>query len=637
MLKKNKTSKKIKTSSRRKFIKTAVATTTVAASITMPNVSLGAPVTLKMQAAWQGKKNIFFEMAKDYEKRVNEMAGGSMKLEVLPRGAIVEANKITDAVSEGVVDAGHTATVYWYNKNNAAILFGGGPTFGFSSQELIGWIEYGGGRKLLEEIFRSLNLNIISFFAMPSPAQPLGWFEEHINKISKIKDVEYRTSGIVTDVTESFGTNFTPAIFSWLKPSLNYSSSYRWSDPINSTREGANITSQARTSSSLTLSPKAIIETVYSPPKKSGSSSRRRGRRGGAQKDKKEEETKKPKSEGLQKILGILYDGASKINPISITYSESRSQNALGVIDSVWSGDSMKVVSGTASIPFRLGLTDELGLNSSSDVGVNTGSLSRQKDMTLRSGLSLTRKITTTFSYGNNQSWGVDGNNVETRSKTQDFVPLGDTGNEGLALPSWTLRWSGVENWPFIKWVAKSASLDHAFSGKQTQSWQNNELRSSKYTASFSPLVGISMTMVKGISLTTRYSNIKSIDNTLGGLNSTRVNLDKTWTASTNYSHKGGLKIPIFFFRDFNLENTINFTLTVDYSSSETRQREGTTGKLPITGWQNSWKLSPKITYSFTKRVTGGIWYEYRESEAQTVGRKIDRDFGFDVNIAIQG
>jgi hypothetical protein len=145
------------------------------------------------------------------------------------------------------------------------------------------------------------------------------------------------------------------------------------------------------------------------------------------------------------------------------------------------------------------------------------------------------------------------------------------------------------------------------------------------------------MTLVKGISLTTRYSNIKSIANTLGGLNSTRVNLDKTLTASTNYSHKGGLKIPIIFFRDFNLENTINFTLTVDYSSSETRQREGTTGKLPITGWQKSWKLSPKITYSFTKRVTGGIWYEYRESEAQTVGRKIDRDFGFDVNIAIQG
>ncbi len=112
----------------------------------------------------------------------------------------------------------------------------------------------------------------------------------HLDAIREMK------SGIITDVTESFSTNFTPAIFTWLKHSLNYSSSYRWSDPINSIHEGANITSQARTSSSLTLSPKAIIEAVYSPPKKSRSSTRRRGRRGGAQKDKKEEETKKPKS-----------------------------------------------------------------------------------------------------------------------------------------------------------------------------------------------------------------------------------------------------------------------------------------------------------------------------------------------------
>ncbi len=453
----------------------------------------------------------------------------------------------------------------------------------------------------------------------------------HLDAIREMK------SGIVTDVTESFTTNFTPGIFSWLKPSLNYSSSYRWSDAINSTQEGANITSQARASSSLTLSPKTIIETVYTPPKKSRSPSRRRGRRGGDQKDEKEEETKKPKSEGLQKILSILYEGASKINPVSITYSDSRSHNAFGVIDSVWSGDSMKVVSGRADIPYRLGLTDELGLNSSSDMGVNTGSTNRQKDLTLRSGLSLTRKISTTFSYGSSQSWGVDGNNVETRSRTQDFVPLGDTGEDGLPLPGWTLRWSGVEEWPVVKWVAKSASLEHAFSGKQTRSWQNNELQWSKYTSSFSPLAGISMTLLKGISLTTRYSTTRSIDNKLSGLSSTKVNLDQTWTATTNYSHKGGLKIPIFFFRDFNLENTINFTLSVDYSSSETLQRGATTGKLEPTNWQKSWKLSPKITYSFTRRVTGGIWYEYRESEVEAVGRKIDRDFGFDVNIAIQG
>ncbi len=158
-----------------------------------------------MQTAWPGKKNIFFEMAKDYERRVNEMAGSEMRLEVLPRGAIVETSKITEAVSKGVIDAGHTTSASWYNKNNTALLFGGGPTFGFSSQELMGWIEYGGGREYLEKIFSLLELDIISFFAMPAPAQPLGWFENQITKSSEFKGMEYRTTGVLTDVLSEMG------------------------------------------------------------------------------------------------------------------------------------------------------------------------------------------------------------------------------------------------------------------------------------------------------------------------------------------------------------------------------------------------------------------------------------------------
>ena len=42
---------------------------------------------------------------------------------------------------------GHWVTAYWYGKNPAASLFGTGPSYGLSSQEVMGWIEYGGGRK----------------------------------------------------------------------------------------------------------------------------------------------------------------------------------------------------------------------------------------------------------------------------------------------------------------------------------------------------------------------------------------------------------------------------------------------------------------------------------------------------------
>jgi len=198
-------SKKNKKYSRRKFFKATIATTAVAATLTKPNISFGAPITLKMQTAWPSRENIFFEMAKDYEKRVNEMAGTSMRLEVLPKDAIVETKNITDAVSKGTIDAAHIASSYWYNKNSAALLFGGGPTFGLSSQELIGWIEYGGGRNYLEKIFSLLELDIISFFAMPAPAQPLGWFDSHITKTSEFQGMEYRTSGVLTEVLSKMG------------------------------------------------------------------------------------------------------------------------------------------------------------------------------------------------------------------------------------------------------------------------------------------------------------------------------------------------------------------------------------------------------------------------------------------------
>ena len=135
--------------SRRKFFKTAAVAG--AAAVAMPYVNLGAAQTLKMQAAWPSGANIFFEMAGDYCKMVSDMSGGSLKIDLQPVGAIVKTKEIGQAVSSGVVDMGHWVTAYWYGKNPAASLFGTGPSYGMSSQEVMGWMEYGGGRKLYDE------------------------------------------------------------------------------------------------------------------------------------------------------------------------------------------------------------------------------------------------------------------------------------------------------------------------------------------------------------------------------------------------------------------------------------------------------------------------------------------------------
>ena len=101
--------------SRRKFFKTAAATGAAAtAAVAMPNLALGGGhTTLKMQAAWPSGANIFFEMAGDYAKMVDQMSGGTLKIDLQPVGAVVKTSEIGQAVSSGVLDMGHWVTAYW--------------------------------------------------------------------------------------------------------------------------------------------------------------------------------------------------------------------------------------------------------------------------------------------------------------------------------------------------------------------------------------------------------------------------------------------------------------------------------------------------------------------------------------------
>jgi len=203
MSKKDKAFKGVKTPSRRKFFKAAAATGAVAAAtLAMPSIAKAA-TTLKVQAAWGG--GIFLENAQAYVKRVNDMAGGSLKIDLLPVNSVVKTSQMQDAVHRGVLDGAHYVPAYWYSKSPAASLFGTGPCWGWSAQELLGWIQYGGGMQLFNKLMGSLGLNLVSFFNSPMPAQPLGWFKEQIKKSSQMKGLKYRTVGLAADVLGEMG------------------------------------------------------------------------------------------------------------------------------------------------------------------------------------------------------------------------------------------------------------------------------------------------------------------------------------------------------------------------------------------------------------------------------------------------
>ena len=136
---------------------------------------------MRWQSTWPAK-DIFHEYANDFAKKVNDMTGGELKIEVLPAGAVVPAFGLLDAVSKGTLDGGHGVLVYHYGKQTALALWGSGPAFGMDANQLLSWHKYGGGKELLTKLYASIGANVVSFPYGPMPTQPLGWFKKPITK-----------------------------------------------------------------------------------------------------------------------------------------------------------------------------------------------------------------------------------------------------------------------------------------------------------------------------------------------------------------------------------------------------------------------------------------------------------------------
>src|SRR5260221_12351018 len=197
------TPKKDPASPRRRFLKVAAAG--AAATVAAPAVvSAQGPITMRWQSTWPSK-DIFHEYALDYAKKVNDMTGGDLKIEVLPAGAVVPAFQLLDAVSKGTLDGGHGVLVYHYGKQTALALWGSGPGWGMDANMLLSWHKYGGGKELLAELYSSIGANVVSFPYGPMPTQPLGWFKKPITKADDFKGLKYRTVGISIDVFTGMG------------------------------------------------------------------------------------------------------------------------------------------------------------------------------------------------------------------------------------------------------------------------------------------------------------------------------------------------------------------------------------------------------------------------------------------------
>ncbi len=159
---------------------------------------------MRWQSTWPAK-DIFHEYAVDFAKKVNDMTGGELKIEVLPAGAVVPAFGLLEAVSKGTLDGGHGVLVYHYGKQTALALWGSGPGYAMDANMLLAWHKYGGGKQLLEKLYASIGANVVSFPYGPMPTQPLGWFKKPMAKVEDFQGVKFRTVGISIDVFNGMG------------------------------------------------------------------------------------------------------------------------------------------------------------------------------------------------------------------------------------------------------------------------------------------------------------------------------------------------------------------------------------------------------------------------------------------------
>lgn len=227
---------------RRRFLSKAAAGVAGAAALSAPMISVAqSPIVLKMQGAW-GAKDIFNEMAEEYVKRVNEMAGGRLRIDYLTAGAVVKPFEVMDAVSKGVLDGGHQVAVYWYGKSKVASLFGSGPVTGATAEQTLGWMHRGGGYAFYEELLKSLNLNIKGFFAFPMPTQPLGWFKKAPPKTeAELKGFKYRTVGLAADLMQELGMKVTQLPGGEIVPAMERGviDAFEFNNPTSDSRFGA--------------------------------------------------------------------------------------------------------------------------------------------------------------------------------------------------------------------------------------------------------------------------------------------------------------------------------------------------------------------------------------------------------------
>lgn len=187
---------------RRLFVKAAAAAGLGTA------VGWTSPVSAKPKTKWRlvmsypRTSKIIGETVLEFAKRVKQLSQGKFDIAVYGAGELVPSLEVFETVKSGTVEMGYSSPYYWMGKINAAAFFSSIP-FGMKAIGMKAWLDYGGGQKLWDEVYRPHGVFGIASGAVA--VQMGGWFNRKINTIEDYKNLKMRIPGIGGKVIEKVG------------------------------------------------------------------------------------------------------------------------------------------------------------------------------------------------------------------------------------------------------------------------------------------------------------------------------------------------------------------------------------------------------------------------------------------------
>jgi TRAP-type mannitol/chloroaromatic compound transport system substrate-binding protein len=188
---------------RRDFIKVTGIGVAGAATMAAPAIAQSLPeIKWRMPTSWPKSLDTLYGGAEMMAKVVGEATDNKFQIQTFAAGEIVPGLQVLDAVQNGTVEIGHTASYYYFGKD-PTFTFGSAVPFGPNMRINQAWYMLGGGKDLLNEFYKKYNCH--SLLAGNTGCQMGGWFRKEINTPDDLKGLKFRIGGFAGRVLQKLG------------------------------------------------------------------------------------------------------------------------------------------------------------------------------------------------------------------------------------------------------------------------------------------------------------------------------------------------------------------------------------------------------------------------------------------------